>query len=139
MVLFVFLVGSWVGFKVFGLRVEHRRIEDSVGTLAGQALTQGSHGLIKGAIVKEMQSYDIILDPDDIKLEVSAAKDKVTLEFPYRRILDFIVVKRSYPFYVHVDKYPKTPAGALGEGVKKSIEKSLKSDSGRYSESFQNP
>lgn len=140
LVLIALAVGAWVGFKVVTLSFEHRRIEAAVGGLAERAFVAGSHSIEK-EVAKEMLVYGVELDPETVKLEITPERDKVTLDFAYRRILDFGVVRRGYPFHVHVERYPKKGggAGSAGNAIEQSIERSNQNGAGRYQESFQNP
>lgn len=132
------LGASWIGFVFLKIYLDHQQITLRVEELGDRMFMQGQHSIQK-QIINVLNSYDISnVEEGDIKLELSPTKDKVIIEFPYRKIVDFLVVKRSYPYVVHVERYPKKPAGNLGKSIEQSIEKSNNKSDGRYNDAFQN-
>ena len=127
-----------VGFKVMMLQFEHQRIVIACEDIADRAFIAKSHGL-EESVSKTMATFDAKVDPTDVKIELTENPDRVTLDFTYRRIINYILVKRSYAYNVHVERYPKRPVGAIGDAVEKSIEKSNENASGRYQEAFKSP
>ncbi|MCB0308876.1 MAG: hypothetical protein KDD48_05845 [Bdellovibrionales bacterium] len=128
----------FLGIKAAIIYSDHQKIIGIAESVADRGLVHGSHSL-ELEISRTLQSYDAVFDKDDLKVQLAEDGSSLILEFPYRRIIDFGVLKRSYSFYVSVERYPRQPGGETGKMIEKSIEKSMQTEGSRYNDAFQNP
>lgn len=124
------IVGGWVAYQVGSLYFDHSTIENEVAAVGDQSLTSARMN-VKEEIKRVVGRYDIELPDDGIRVEYNDQRTRVQIGFAYHRKANFLVLRRTFPFRIEVERENKKAVGVI-QNIQENIEGANNSSAQKY-------
>ena len=70
----------------------------------GESALAGLNPDVKGQVTRTLAFYDVVINPDDVKIEILGNRDKIRIQFAYIRFADFIVTRIPFTFHLNIER-----------------------------------
>ncbi len=107
----VVALAVFAGFRIAKLKFDAKTIESDVSEMGDAALVALSPD-VKEQVVRALAFYDVTMNPDDVKVEITGDRAHIRIQFKYTRYADLLVTRIPLAFQVNVEREAKKAVGA---------------------------